>query len=189
MTECQSLVAAMRGGDDEKKEAMRKLYTDVHCQRMARRVYQNCSAGRRLFQWDDFFAEAIIRFVRAAASGRTIRSCANFFFGICRNYCSELTRQLREPEASLPEDNLNKDELLLLVQRYVDQLGPQCRLLLRMIYFDHERIDTKDRSRLVAELKKHGYTVQESSISATITNCKASLRRLIGDRLDDYFTD
>lgn len=82
---------------------MRDMYTDSRYRKIAWRYYERCGAGRRLLHWEDFLAEAILRFVEGVADGTEVRSPRAFFYGICRNYCRELTRALREPEYVAPE--------------------------------------------------------------------------------------
>jgi hypothetical protein len=67
----------------------------------------------------------------------------------------------------------------------IEAMGGQCELLLKMIYFYDPPFDPKDRKAIVTELRKYGYTLKESSVSATITNCKAKLRRTCDIDLDD----
>jgi DNA-directed RNA polymerase specialized sigma24 family protein len=187
MAESKPLIAAIRGGEETKQGAMREMYTDSEYRKIAWRYYQRCSAGRRLLEWEDFLAEAILRFVEGVARGSEVRSAQAFFYGICRNYCTELTRKLREPEDAPPEEP-PLDELIAKVETYLGRMRKQCRILLHMIHFHDPPYDPRDREKIVAELHRHGFSLKESSVSATITNCRAELRRLIGNELDDYLS-
>jgi hypothetical protein len=185
MAECKPLVTAILGGGEMRKQAMRTMYADTEFRKIARYYYQRCAVGQRLLEWDDFLNEAILRFVDGVVGGSKVRSCKAFFYGICRNYCSELTRKMREPEQLPPEDP-PIDELFAKVATYVERMRKQCRTLLHLIYYHDPPYDPKDRKAIIAILREQGFSLRESSLSATITNCKAELRRLIGSDLDDY---
>ncbi len=164
---------------------MEEMYTNADFQKISYKAYQDCDKVKKLLVWEDFLGESILRFVDKALTGKAIRNCKSYYYGICYNYCRELVRQSRKTSQPKEGKEISTDALFEAVKPYVFQLRPQCRFLLSLLYFFHPPLPPAAYEEIARALKEEGYRTQAGSVPSTVALCKRELRKLIGDKLDD----
>lgn len=183
MEDCKDLINKLTGGEQGLNEAFKRMSNNERFRKSARYVFGRYPELKRIIDWEDIFYEGIARFTQAVLSGRKVANCEAFFFGICKYYALELLRKLKEGE--MPED-FRTDAMFQALRPYVEKLNAKCRLLLKLLSFNRELVNPKNRELLTTSLKAEGYDISPDSVSSTISKCKRQLKELIHKDLDNF---
>lgn len=185
------------------KEAYELLYNNKDLQKTAYKLSRQFSALATLMDWEDVFHEAVIRVVVEIQAGRGPRTNLRpFFHSVCRNVCTAALRKGINASDELPIDYLRimitnpeaneRFNLREVVERAVDQLGDQCRLLMWLYYLEEPPVTDKS---MLAERANEQKNPEEKTLSAgavpqTLTRCRKKLRIILKEMredLDDFF--